>query len=82
MKKVSILALALLAAACGKHSKPHSSATQAKPGHFKQYVDPRIGTGFHGHVFLGANVPFGAIQIGPTQANPGKLGDGWDWCSG
>ncbi len=82
MKKVSILALSLLAAACGKHSKPHSSSSKAKPGHFTQYVDPRIGTGFHGHVFLGANVPFGAVQIGPTQANPGKLGDGWDWCSG
>ncbi|PMD97060.1 sugar hydrolase [Siphonobacter sp. BAB-5405] len=82
MKKVSILALGLLAAACGKHSKPQSSASKMKPGHLTQYVDPRIGTGFHGHVFLGANVPFGAVQIGPTQANPGKLGDGWDWCSG
>lgn len=42
-----------------------------------QYVDPYIGTGFHGHVFVGANVPFGAIQLGPTN-----LSKGWDWCSG
>lgn len=42
-----------------------------------QYVDPRIGTGGHGHVFLGANVPFGFVQLGPTQTN-----HGWDWCSG
>jgi predicted alpha-1,2-mannosidase len=42
-----------------------------------QYVDPLIGSGFHGHVFVGANVPFGAIQVGPTQ-----LSEGWDWCSG
>src|SRR4051812_39068770 len=41
------------------------------------YVDPFIGTGFHGHVFLGANVPFGAVQLGPTN-----ISRGWDWCSG
>lgn len=42
-----------------------------------QYVDPRIGTGDHGHVFMGANVPFGMVNAGPTQ-----LEMGWDWCSG
>jgi predicted alpha-1,2-mannosidase len=42
-----------------------------------QYVDPFIGTGFHGHVFLGANVPFGAVQLGPVN-----MSQGWDWCSG
>lgn len=41
------------------------------------YVDPTIGTGDHGHVFLGANVPWGFVQLGPTQ-----LTKGWDWCSG
>jgi predicted alpha-1,2-mannosidase len=42
-----------------------------------QFVDPLIGTGGHGHVFLGANVPFGAIQVGPQN-----IFKGWDWCSG
>lgn len=42
-----------------------------------QYVDPYIGTGYHGHVFMGANVPFGAVQLGPSN-----LTQGWDWCSG
>lgn len=42
-----------------------------------QYVDPYIGTDGHGHVFLGANVPFGAVQVGPTNFTRG-----WDWCSG
>lgn len=42
-----------------------------------QFVNPRIGTGGHGHVFLGANVPFGYIQLGPTEHTRG-----WDWCSG
>ncbi|HEX3933267.1 MAG TPA: hypothetical protein VHW43_01220, partial [Puia sp.] len=41
------------------------------------YVDPYIGTAEHGHVFLGASVPFGAVQVGPTNINKG-----WDWCSG
>ncbi len=42
-----------------------------------KYVDQFIGTGFHGHVFVGANVPFGAVQLGPTN-----ISQGWDWCSG
>ena len=41
------------------------------------YVDPFIGSGGHGHVFVGACVPFGAVQIGPNNINKG-----WDWCSG
>ena len=32
-----------------------------------RHVDPYIGTGGHGHVFLGANVPFGMVQLGPSQ---------------
>jgi len=54
-----------------KHS---GSKTQAD---YTRYVNPYIGTGFHGHVFVGANVPFGAVQLGPTN-----LSKGWDWCSG
>jgi predicted alpha-1,2-mannosidase len=44
---------------------------------FTKYVDPYIGSGFHGHVFVGASVPFGAVQLGPTN-----ISEGWDWCSG
>ena len=29
---------------------------------FASYVNPKIGTGGHGHVFVGANVPFGFVQ--------------------
>lgn len=42
-----------------------------------QYVDTSIGTGGHGHVFVGANVPFGLVQLGPTS-----IPQEWDWCSG
>lgn len=41
------------------------------------YVDPYIGSGGHGHVFVGASVPFGAVQVGPSN-----FYKGWDWCSG
>ena len=41
---------------------------------YTQYVDPFIGTGGHGHVFLGANVPFGNIQAGPTQKKQAGTG--------
>lgn len=44
---------------------------------YTQYVDPTIGTGDHGHVFMGANVPQGMVNAGPTQTKVG-----WDWCSG
>lgn len=46
-------------------------------GAFTDKVDPLIGTGGHGHVFVGANVPFGMLQVGPTSVT-----QGWDWCSG
>ncbi|MBK7099421.1 MAG: GH92 family glycosyl hydrolase [Sphingobacteriales bacterium] len=44
---------------------------------YTKYVDPMIGSGAHGHVFVGANVPFGAVQLGPNN-----IFEGWDWCSG
>ena len=52
-------------------------AATAHGGDFTKYVDPHIGSGGHGHVFVGANVPFGAVQVGPTNFH-----QGWDWCSG
>ncbi len=41
------------------------------------YVNPLIGSGGHGHVFVGASVPFGMVQLGPTS-----ITQTWDWCSG
>ncbi len=42
-----------------------------------QFVDPLIGSGDHGHVFVGASVPYGMVQLGPTNIHAG-----WDWVSG
>ena len=54
-----------------------SSVETTQPTVFTDFVDPTIGTGGHGHVFYGANVPYGFVQLGPTSI-PQK----WDWCSG
>ena len=48
-----------------------------EPMSYTDIVDTKIGTGGHGHVFVGANVPFGMVQLGPTS-----IPQQWDWCSG
>ena len=63
----------LILAATGLLALPIS----LQAGRLTDYVNPFIGTGGHGHVFIGANVPFGLVQLGPTQHT-----HGWDWCSG
>jgi predicted alpha-1,2-mannosidase len=48
-----------------------------------KYVNPFIGSLGHGHVFVGANVPTGAVQLGPSQImQDWDQYNGWDWCSG
>ncbi len=41
------------------------------------FVNPFIGTDYHGHTFPGAVWPFGQIQLSPDNGT-----QGWDWCSG
>lgn len=53
------------------------ACTQKESDKLTQYVNPLIGSGGHGHVFVGAHVPFGMVQVGPTS-----LPQEWDWCSG
>jgi predicted alpha-1,2-mannosidase len=74
IKKIACLGLltATLFSACNDN-KPQTATLQ----NLTQYVDPYIGTGDHGHVFMGANVPFGLVQLGPTN-----ITEGWDWVSG
>ena len=69
MNKTRLLAFALLLGTC--------SAGAFAQKDYASYVDPFIGSGGHGHVFVGANVPFGAVQLGPNN-----IFKGWDWCSG
>lgn len=68
---------ALLLIACGMIGGSVYASNNQAPTNLTQYIDQRIGTGGHGHVFLGANVPFGYVQLGPSEHTRG-----WDWCSG
>jgi predicted alpha-1,2-mannosidase len=68
---IPILIVALIATvSCTKKS-------EFKLENQSQYVDPLIGTDFHGHTYPGATVPFGMIQLSPDT----RL-EGWDGCSG
>lgn len=64
--------LAMMSSACV--SQKENSTVDAD---YLRYVDPYIGSGGHGHVFVGANVPLGMVQVGPQNIHKG-----WDWCSG
>ena len=86
--KVNYLLLALTAltirASAQKAASPHITKSPNLTHHspltthaLTDYVDPYIGSAAHGHVFVGASVPFGAVQPGPDNINKG-----WDWCSG
>lgn len=72
MKLQSFLLLSCFMCSFGCTSTEVSNTTNPV-----DYVDPYIGTGGHGHTFLGVTTPFGAVQIGPNNINKG-----WDWCSG
>ena len=64
----AVAALCLMGTGCTQGSADES---------YTSYVNTKIGTGGHGHVFVGANVPFGLVQLGPTS-----IPQTWDWCSG
>ena len=34
---------------------------------YTRFVDPFLGTGGHGHVYPGATVPFGMVQLSPDN---------------
>ena len=71
--KIFVTACLLLPAAmAGAVTKDYSQSEG-----LLKYVDPYIGSGFHGHVFVGTSVPYGMVQVGPNN-----IYKGWDWCSG
>ena len=51
--------------------------TSKTPTKCTEYVNPFIGTDFHGHTYPGATVPLGMVQLSPDTRTKG-----WDACSG
>ena len=68
---------ALVAVIAGLTGNLFTACTSKPAEDLVSCVDTRIGTGGHGHVFVGADVPFGMVQLGPTS-----IPQTWDWCSG
>ena len=66
IKNLSLVVALFIFAACGVAEQDYTAK-----------VNPKIGSGGHGHVFVGANAPFGMTQVGPTS-----ITQEWDWCSG
>ena len=67
VKLFALMALTAMLAGC----------TATPKADYVAAVNPKIGSGGHGHVFVGANAPFGMVQVGPTS-----ITQEWDWCSG
>lgn len=74
MKKIQLLlaSLCMLTIATNGLAQKDYSKSEG----LLRYVDPFIGSGYHGHVFVGTSVPFGMVQLGPSNIHKG-----WDWCS-
>ena len=69
MRRTSLLAILLLVGI---------SSAAATPD-YTQYVNPFVGTDFHGHTFPGAAWPFGMVQLSPDTR---PMSGNWDGCSG
>ena len=50
---------------------------EAESVQYTVFVNPMIGTAYHGHTFPGAALPGGMVQLSPDTGV-----EGWDWSSG
>ena len=73
IKTISIFSGAIMLLSACNQPAPQ----QVKETRLTDFVDPFIGTAFHGHTYPGAAYPFGQIQLSPDNGT-----QGWDWCSG
>jgi len=64
------MALILLISSCSEN-------TQKQAENLCDFVDPFIGTDYHGHTFPGAALPFSMVQLSPDTRTMG-----WDACGG
>lgn len=71
--KLFLLSVAVMGLATSCQQKPESQPL----ADMVQYVDPFIGTGFHGHTFPGVTRPYAMVQLSPDTHIMG-----WDASSG
>ena len=70
-KKIRIAILIAIASMMG------TSCSQKSAFNPVDFVNPMVGTDFHGHTYPGAALPGGMVQLSPDTGT-----EGWDWCSG
>jgi len=75
-RKITILvftaAFVGLAISCGQVKEAKNVTVS-----YTDFVNPFVGTDFHGHTFPGAALPGGMVQLSPDTGT-----EGWDWSSG
>ncbi|WP_044207939.1 GH92 family glycosyl hydrolase [Flammeovirga sp. OC4] len=74
MKFTNYLVIAMLLIGCKKYD---TGDKQQELSDKLSYVDPFVGTGYHGHTFPGATTPNGMVQLSPDTRFIG-----WDACGG
>lgn len=70
IKSILLATIILLGSSCQKKDEQF-------PEDIIEYVNPFIGTDFHGHTYPGATSPHGMVQLSPITR-----WEGWDACSG
>jgi predicted alpha-1,2-mannosidase len=55
----------------------NTESNNAEDINFNDFVNPFVGTDYHGHTFPGAALPGGMVQLSPDTGT-----EGWDWSSG
>ena len=76
-KKFRIIISIVIASFLGTACSQKSAVNNEKEINFVDYVNPMVGTDYHGHTFPGAALPGGLVQLSPDTGT-----EGWDWCSG
>lgn len=76
MKRIMFALSILVLASCAQPKEEDIQEAPRKED-LTQYVDPYIGTAYHGHTYPGPTTPFGMVQLSPNNGH-----SAWDWCSG
>ena len=90
MKNIIILLGLIIISSCNKdNSNGNLNNNQTIKTDYTQYVNPFIGTSKMGHVFPGATVPFGMVQLSPQtkfevmfQEDGSYNSETYEYCAG
>jgi predicted alpha-1,2-mannosidase len=72
-----ILCLPVLIGINCKVKTENTDSNYAENINYNDFVNPFVGTDYHGHTFPGAALPGGMVQLSPDTGT-----EGWDWSSG